>query len=112
MQSEHILVLEDDDEAVVGFVAAAPDARQLYRKVRMAWLDELRTKYPMPETAPERRTPAEVGAIAIILNLRTWTEGRIIWTAATAGDVAYCGFPFLISLDSVNVSVHQDWSSA
>ncbi|XP_043208648.1 protein O-GlcNAcase-like isoform X2 [Amphibalanus amphitrite] len=59
MQPEHILVLEDDDEVVVGFVAAAPDAHQLSRQVRMAWLDELRTKYPMPKTSPELRSPAE-----------------------------------------------------
>ena len=64
MQPQHILVLEDDDEAVVGFAAATPDASQLNRQVRMAWLEELRNKYPMPQTSPELRTPAEVRTAA------------------------------------------------
>ena len=106
MQSEHILVLEDDDELVVGFVAAAPDARQLYRKVRMAWLDELRTKYPMPETPPERRTPAEVGAIGNSLkfaNVDKRGQGRLIRSTAATRGLAYFGFLFLVSQECVNV---------
>jgi len=64
-QAEHCLVLESDEGRVVGFAAAAPDAAQLQRKLEVAWRAELRLKYPLPETPPERRTPAEACIAAL-----------------------------------------------
>ncbi|XP_037091378.1 LOW QUALITY PROTEIN: protein O-GlcNAcase-like [Pollicipes pollicipes] len=59
LQPQHCLVLEDDDETVVAFAAAAPDARQLHRQLAVSWLEEMRLKYPMPDTPPARRSPAQ-----------------------------------------------------
>ena len=35
----------EDDHSVVGFVAAAANAKELQRQVRVAWIPEMQTKY-------------------------------------------------------------------
>ncbi len=35
----------EDDQSVVGFVAAAANAKELQRQVRVAWIPEMQTKY-------------------------------------------------------------------
>ena len=36
----------EDDHSVVGFSSAAADAKDLLRRIQVAWLPEMRAKYP------------------------------------------------------------------
>ena len=36
----------EDDNSVVGFAAAAADAKELQRRIQLVWLPEMRAKYP------------------------------------------------------------------
>ncbi len=44
LSPEFCFVVEDD-HSVVGFVAAAANAKELQRQVRVAWIPEMQTKY-------------------------------------------------------------------
>lgn len=44
--SPELCFVVEDDNALVGFVAAAADAKELQRRIRVAWIPELETKYP------------------------------------------------------------------
>lgn len=45
LSPEFSFVVEDDN-SVVGFVAAAANAKELQRQIRVAWVPEMQTKYP------------------------------------------------------------------
>nr|SVE78081.1 EOG090X01OH [Daphnia lumholtzi] len=45
LSPEFCFVVEDDN-SVVGFVAAAANAKDLQRQIRVAWVPEMQTKYP------------------------------------------------------------------
>ncbi len=36
----------EDDHSIVGFVAAAANAKELQRQIRVAWLPDMQSKYP------------------------------------------------------------------
>lgn len=50
----------EDDTGLVGYAVAALDARQFYSKVQVAWLPEMRLKYPLPQQTAEKPTAEEV----------------------------------------------------
>lgn len=37
----------EDDHSVVGFAAAAANAKELLRRIRVAWIPEMQAKYPL-----------------------------------------------------------------
>lgn len=60
----------EEDNVIVGYAAAALDARQFYTKVRMAWLPEMSQKYPLPTppaTASEKFTAVQVCRLIFLL---------------------------------------------
>lgn len=44
--SPELCFVVEDDQALVGFAAAAADAKELRRRIRIAWIPELERKYP------------------------------------------------------------------
>jgi hypothetical protein len=46
LSPEMCFVVEDDNEVLVGFVGASADARDIQRRIRVAWYPELQGKYP------------------------------------------------------------------
>jgi len=57
----HAFVCVNHEGEVIGFVLAAPDAKEFYRRTSIAWTPELRSKYPKVEkTEGELLTPCEV----------------------------------------------------
>ena len=55
---EYCFVLEES-ECIVGYVLAALDVKAFRSKVKLAWLPDIQSKYPVP-TDKEELTPAEV----------------------------------------------------
>lgn len=50
MSPDVSFVVEDGNGVVVGVSVAALDAKEFRRRMKIAWLDELRKKYPMSAT--------------------------------------------------------------
>nr|CAG4646837.1 EOG090X01OH [Megafenestra aurita]SVE92239.1 EOG090X01OH [Megafenestra aurita] len=44
--SPELCFVVEDDHSVVGFVAAASNAKELHRRIRLVWIPEMQTKYP------------------------------------------------------------------
>lgn len=44
--SPELCFVVEDDQSIVGFAVAAVDAKELQRRIRIAWIPELETKYP------------------------------------------------------------------
>ena len=57
----------EDDHSVVGFAAAAADAKELLRRIQIAWLPEMRVKYP----DLVRWDPSDSAAIPVSLKVLT-----------------------------------------
>ena len=45
--SPELCFVVEDDNAVVGFAAAAANAKELLRRIRVAWIPEMQAKYPL-----------------------------------------------------------------
>lgn len=43
--SPELCFVVEDDQTIVGYAIVAADAKEFYRRVRVAWLPELQTKY-------------------------------------------------------------------
>lgn len=58
LSPEYCFVVVDDEE-VVGFTVATKDSKEFHRNVSVAWLTEMREKYPQPDKN-DNLSPAEV----------------------------------------------------
>lgn len=47
MSSQYCFVVEDA-EGICGYVLGTPDAKEFHAKMEVAWLPEMRNKYPPP----------------------------------------------------------------
>ena len=69
LSPEMCFVVEDDNEVLVGFVGASADARDIQRRIRVAWYPELQAKYPdlvqWDHSDQDARIPA---ALKVLLN--------------------------------------------
>jgi protein O-GlcNAcase/histone acetyltransferase len=45
--SPELCFVVEDDNSVVGFAAAAANAKELLRRIRVAWIPEMKAKYPL-----------------------------------------------------------------
>jgi len=45
--SPELCFVVEDDNSVVGFAAAAANAKELLRRIRVAWIPEMQAKYPL-----------------------------------------------------------------
>ena len=59
LSPDFCFVALDASEKVCGYVVAALDAKDFYKKFEVAWLTDLCNKYPKP-TAEGNLSPAEV----------------------------------------------------
>lgn len=68
--SSQLCFVVEDDHSVVGFVAAAANAKELQRQIRVAWLPEMQSKYPelfqcnSVEEAANIPTPLKVNRVS------------------------------------------------
>ncbi len=58
LSPEYCFVLEEGDR-IVGYVLATLDAKAYYKKMEVAWVEEMKRKYPKPSKTTNL-TPAEV----------------------------------------------------
>jgi len=65
--SPELCFVVEDDHSVVGFAAAAADAKELLRRIQIAWLPEMRVKYP----DLVRWDPSDSAAIPVSLKVLT-----------------------------------------
>ncbi|XP_072026542.1 protein O-GlcNAcase-like isoform X2 [Amphiura filiformis] len=58
LSPEYCFVLEEGDQ-IVGYVLATLDAKAYFKKMEVAWITEMKRKYPKPSKTRSNLTPAE-----------------------------------------------------
>lgn len=69
--SPELCFVVEDDHSVVGFVAAASNAKELHRRIRLVWIPEMQTKYPelfQCSSTEEANIPVPLKVICLFQN--------------------------------------------
>ena len=71
--SPELCFVVEDDNSVVGFAAAAANAKELQRRIRVAWIPEMQSKYPHLFTCNESDTNSVIpAALKVIFKKVAW----------------------------------------